>query len=215
MPASAGFCTDSSGTGSGSMLDRKAIRKIREKAPKILKEKVSMASVNLPAFRGWLEDQVLHATGTEDDMVVDTIYNFLEADPSPCPYHLLATATAFLGDAAAEPMCTSLWCMLLIAQNRPDGVPPELAAGAPPREPQPPQQRRDGPSTTLDDLKAEVAASRRKEPRSAQRRPRDRNSAAGLKRGRDDRSEERRDRRRRRESQWDSERSGAHKGDKG
>lgn len=57
-------------------VDRKLLAKT--KFPEEFKQKVDMQKVNVPVIQKWIADEISKIMGDEDDILTETIYNYLD-----------------------------------------------------------------------------------------------------------------------------------------
>ncbi|KAB5536661.1 PWI domain-containing protein [Coniochaeta sp. 2T2.1] len=95
------------------------------KFPPEFNQKVDMTKVNLQVMKKWIAGKVTEILGTEDDVVIELIFNLIETTRNPDIKGLQIQLTGFL-DKDTAPFCKELWTLLLSAQTSPQGVPKEL-----------------------------------------------------------------------------------------
>ncbi|KAG5182576.1 PWI domain-containing protein, partial [Tribonema minus] len=106
----------------------KALMKKMAKADmfsKTLELKVDMKKVNLPVMSKWITGKITQLLGYEDDIVIGTAINFLEASADSArldPRKLQLQLTGFL-EKATRPFMEELWALLADAQACPGGIP--------------------------------------------------------------------------------------------
>ncbi|KAI0724881.1 PWI domain-containing protein [Fomitopsis betulina] len=94
------------------------------KFPVEFEKKVDMRKVNLSVIRPWVVKKIVELVGFEDEVVVEYAMGLLEDDsqPTPDPRKMQINLTGFLTKHTTEFM-TSLWKLLIEAQESPAGVP--------------------------------------------------------------------------------------------
>ncbi|EPT02135.1 hypothetical protein FOMPIDRAFT_1048148 [Fomitopsis schrenkii] len=94
------------------------------KFPPEFEKKVDMRKVNLSVIRPWVVKKIVELVGFEDEVVVEYAMGLLEDDsqPTPDPRKMQINLTGFLTKHTVEFM-SSLWKLLLEAQESPAGVP--------------------------------------------------------------------------------------------
>ncbi|KAB5580823.1 SR-rich pre-mRNA splicing activator [Coniochaeta sp. 2T2.1] len=95
------------------------------KFPAEFNQKVDMTKVNLQVMKKWIAGKVTEILGTEDDVVIELIFNLIENTRNPDIKGLQIQLTGFLDKDTAH-FCKELWTLLLSAQTSPQGVPKEL-----------------------------------------------------------------------------------------
>ncbi|TFY55673.1 hypothetical protein EVJ58_g8102 [Rhodofomes roseus] len=94
------------------------------KFPAEFEKKVDMRKVNSSVIRPWVVKKIVELVGFEDEVVVEYAMGLLEDDtqPTPDPRKMQINLTGFLTNHTAEFM-SSLWKLLIEAQESPAGVP--------------------------------------------------------------------------------------------
>ncbi|KAK3382330.1 PWI domain-containing protein [Lasiosphaeria ovina] len=95
------------------------------KFPAEFNQKVDITKVNIGVMKKWIAGRVTEILGTEDDVIIELIFNLLESVRNPDIKLLQIQLTGFLEKDTA-PFCKELWKLLLSAQASPQGVPKEL-----------------------------------------------------------------------------------------
>ncbi|GAB1310118.1 PWI domain-containing protein [Madurella fahalii] len=95
------------------------------KFPAEFNQKVDMQKVNLQVMKKWIANRVTEILGSEDDVVIELIFNLIEGGRYPDIKSLQIQLTGFL-DKDTPAFCKDLWKLLLSAQASPQGVPKEL-----------------------------------------------------------------------------------------
>ncbi|EOD49029.1 pwi domain mrna processing protein [Neofusicoccum parvum] len=97
------------------------------KFPPEFEEKVDTTKVQMDIMKKWIATKVQQILETDDDMVVDFIYNLLDGERYPDPKKLQIALGGFLHDDAPR-FVKEFWALCLSAQNNKDtlGVPREL-----------------------------------------------------------------------------------------
>ncbi|KAH8884574.1 PWI domain-containing protein [Thozetella sp. PMI_491] len=95
------------------------------KFPSEFSQKVDMTKVNLPVLKKWIAGKVTEILGSEDDVVIELIFNLIEGARHPDIKALQIQLTGFL-DKDTAPFCKEMWKLFLSAQSSPQGVPQEL-----------------------------------------------------------------------------------------
>ncbi|OIW34770.1 PWI domain-containing protein [Coniochaeta ligniaria NRRL 30616] len=76
-------------------------------------------------MKKWIAGKVTEILGTEDDVVIELIFNLIEGPRYPDIKGLQIQLTGFL-DKDTPSFCKELWKLFLSAQTSPQGVPKEL-----------------------------------------------------------------------------------------
>ncbi|KIJ32179.1 hypothetical protein M422DRAFT_184970 [Sphaerobolus stellatus SS14] len=92
------------------------------KFPANFDKKVNMKQVNLQVLRPWIAKKIISLVGFEDDVLVEFVSGLLEEQQRPDPKRMHINLTGFLNNDTTEFM-TSLWSLLLEAQDSPAGIP--------------------------------------------------------------------------------------------
>ncbi|KAK0654431.1 Serine/arginine repetitive matrix protein 1 [Lasiodiplodia hormozganensis] len=97
------------------------------KFPPEFEEKVDTTKVQMDIMKKWIATKVQQILETDDDMVVDFIYNLLDGERYPDPKKLQIALGGFLHDDAPR-FVREFWNLCLSAQSNKDtlGVPREL-----------------------------------------------------------------------------------------
>lgn len=95
------------------------------KYPPEFQQKVDMSKVNLPVIKKWASDEVARLLGSDDDVVIEMIFNIIEGSKSPNIKQLQYDLTGFL-DKDAPSFCLNLWKLCLDGQDSPNGIPKSL-----------------------------------------------------------------------------------------
>ncbi|KAJ4272115.1 hypothetical protein NW762_000825 [Fusarium torreyae] len=95
------------------------------KFPPEFSQKVDMQKVNLPVMKKWIASKISDILGSEDDVVIELVFNLIEGPRYPDIKSLQIQLTGFL-DKDTAGFCKDLWKLLLSAQSSPQGVPKEL-----------------------------------------------------------------------------------------
>ncbi|KAJ9164929.1 hypothetical protein NKR19_g933 [Coniochaeta hoffmannii] len=95
------------------------------KFPPEFNQKVDMTKVNLQVMKKWIAGKVTEILGTEDDVVIELIFNLIDGPRYPDIKGLQIQLTGFL-DKDTPSFCKELWKLFLSAQTSPQGVPKEL-----------------------------------------------------------------------------------------
>ncbi|TKA48195.1 hypothetical protein B0A54_01688 [Friedmanniomyces endolithicus] len=115
-----------SGAMSGKLttdVDKRLLR--TTKFPPEFNVKVDMTKVNFPVIKRWVQDEIERILGTEDEVVMNTIFNLVEESRYPNIKELQISLNGFL-DKDAPKFCHDLWKYCISAQEGPNGVPKEL-----------------------------------------------------------------------------------------
>ncbi|KAI0719682.1 PWI domain-containing protein, partial [Fomitopsis betulina] len=99
-------------------------KKVSSSSLDVLFVGVDMRKVNLSVIRPWVVKKIVELVGFEDEVVVEYAMGLLEDDsqPTPDPRKMQINLTGFLTKHTTEFM-TSLWKLLIEAQESPAGVP--------------------------------------------------------------------------------------------
>ncbi|KAF9773772.1 hypothetical protein IL306_008359 [Fusarium sp. DS 682] len=95
------------------------------KFPLEFSQKVDMQKVNLQVMKKWIASKISDILGSEDDVVIELVFNLIEGPRYPDIKSLQIQLTGFL-DKDTATFCKDLWKLLLSAQSSPQGVPKEL-----------------------------------------------------------------------------------------
>ncbi|KAF5023602.1 hypothetical protein F66182_4360 [Fusarium sp. NRRL 66182] len=95
------------------------------KFPPEFSQKVDMQKVNLQVMKKWIASKISEILGSEDDVVIELVFNLIEGPRYPDIKSLQIQLTGFL-DKDTATFCKDLWKLLLSAQSSPQGVPKEL-----------------------------------------------------------------------------------------
>ncbi|KAF5673992.1 serine arginine repetitive matrix 1 [Fusarium heterosporum] len=95
------------------------------KFPPEFSQKVDMQKVNLQVMKKWIASKISDILGSEDDVVIELVFNLIEGPRYPDIKSLQIQLTGFLDKDTAR-FCKDLWKLLLSAQSSPQGVPKEL-----------------------------------------------------------------------------------------
>ncbi|RKU42344.1 hypothetical protein DL546_005595 [Coniochaeta pulveracea] len=95
------------------------------KFPPEFNQKVDMTKVNLQVMKKWIAEKVTEILKSEDDVVIELIYNLIEGPRYPDIKSIQIQLTGFL-DKDTPAFCKELWKLFLSAQDSPQGVPKEL-----------------------------------------------------------------------------------------
>merc|ERR1719429_34934 len=90
-----------------------------------LANKIEMKKVKLDVMKPWISDRVSTLLGMEDDVIVEFIFNQLEAK-DPDPRKMQINLTGFLNGKNARIFMGELWALLDSAQKTSSGIPQEL-----------------------------------------------------------------------------------------
>jgi len=82
-----------------------------------------MRKVKLDTVKPWITEQITEALGFEDDIVIDMVFNQLEADQFPDPKTLQINMTGFLNAKKSRDLVGELWPMLVSACENGTGIP--------------------------------------------------------------------------------------------
>ncbi|CCT63491.1 uncharacterized protein FFUJ_01284 [Fusarium fujikuroi IMI 58289] len=93
--------------------------------PPEFSQKVDMQKVNLQVMKKWIASKISDILGSEDDVVIELVFNLIEGPRYPDIKSLQIQLTGFL-DKDTAVFCKDLWKLLLSAQSSPQGVPKEL-----------------------------------------------------------------------------------------
>ncbi|KAG9507246.1 hypothetical protein J7337_000796 [Fusarium musae] len=93
--------------------------------PPEFSQKVDMQKVNLQVMKKWIASKISDILGSEDDVVIELVFNLIEGPRYPDIKSLQIQLTGFL-DKDTAVFCKDLWKLLLSAQSNPQGVPKEL-----------------------------------------------------------------------------------------
>ncbi|KAK0260000.1 hypothetical protein LTS09_005334 [Friedmanniomyces endolithicus] len=104
-------------------VDKRLLR--TTKFPPEFNVKVDMTKVNFPVIKRWVQDEIERILGTEDEVVMNTIFNLVEESRYPNIKELQISLNGFL-DKDAPKFCHDLWKYCISAQEGPNGVPKEL-----------------------------------------------------------------------------------------
>mmetsp|Transcript_21143 Transcript_21143/g.29643 ORF Transcript_21143/g.29643 Transcript_21143/m.29643 type:complete len:221 (+) Transcript_21143:36-698(+) len=121
-----------SGFYRGTSLDqdplfKSKMKKLRKsmKFPPCYKEKVDMTKVRLVVLKPWISHRITEILGFPDEIVIDLIFNLLEAKKNPDPKDLHIQITGFL-EGNAKDFMKELWDMLVSASKNAFGIPDEI-----------------------------------------------------------------------------------------
>ncbi|KAG7293330.1 hypothetical protein NEMBOFW57_003378 [Staphylotrichum longicolle] len=95
------------------------------KFPPEFNQKVDMQKVNVQVMKKWIANRVIEILGSEDDVVIELIFDLVEGGRHPDIKSMQIQLTGFL-DKDTPSFCKDLWKLLLSAQASPQGVPKEL-----------------------------------------------------------------------------------------
>merc|ERR1712178_196025 len=87
------------------------------------RRQVDMKRVKLDTVKPWITDQINQALGFEDEIVIEMVFNQLEADQFPDPKTLQINMTGFLNAKKARDLVGELWPMLVSACENGTGIP--------------------------------------------------------------------------------------------
>ncbi|KAK6373881.1 hypothetical protein LTS17_007850 [Exophiala oligosperma] len=104
-------------------VDQKLLR--QTKFPPEFSQKVDMKKVNVEVMKKWIAGKISEILGSEDDVVIELVFNLLEGSRFPDIKALQISLTGFL-DKDTPRFCKELWNLCLSAQSNPQGVPKEL-----------------------------------------------------------------------------------------
>lgn len=94
--------------------------------PKEFQVKVDLSRCDLKSIEDWVDQQITHFLGVDDEVVVSLIMNSLVDAPIDFdPKTLMITLAPFL-EQDTRKFVRSLWKLLISAQNSASGIPPEL-----------------------------------------------------------------------------------------
>ncbi|KAH9380958.1 hypothetical protein HPB48_008177 [Haemaphysalis longicornis] len=85
-----------------------------------------MTKVNLNTIKPWITKRITQFLGMEDEVVVEFVFNQLEADKHPDPRMMQINLTGFLNGKNARDFMGDLWTLLLSAQETVGGIPAEI-----------------------------------------------------------------------------------------
>ncbi|KAI8917738.1 hypothetical protein DFJ77DRAFT_531323 [Powellomyces hirtus] len=91
------------------------------KFPKIFDKKVDIKKVNLAVIRPWVTQKVISLVGFEDDVLIEFVFNLLEAEKLD-PRTMQIEISGFL-ESNAPVFMTDLWGLLVSAQTSIGGIP--------------------------------------------------------------------------------------------
>eukprot|EP00466_Bigelowiella_natans_P001522 jgi/Bigna1/139934/aug1.53_g14642 len=108
-------------------LFKSKMKKLRKsmKFPPCYKEKVDMTKVRLVVLKPWISHRITEILGFPDEIVIDLIFNLLEAKKNPDPKDLHIQVTGFL-EGNAKDFMKELWEMLVSATKNNFGIPDEI-----------------------------------------------------------------------------------------
>lgn len=92
----------------------------------VLTKRVDMTKVNLNTIKPWITKRITQFLGMEDEVVVEFVFNQLEADKHPDPRMMQINLTGFLNGKNARDFMGDLWTLLLSAQETVGGIPAEI-----------------------------------------------------------------------------------------
>ncbi|KAK4147913.1 uncharacterized protein C8A04DRAFT_24475 [Dichotomopilus funicola] len=95
------------------------------KFPPEFNQKVDMQKVNVQVMKKWIANRVTEILGSEDDVVIELVFDLVEGVRNPDIKSMQIQLTGFL-DKDTPIFCKDLWKLLLSAQASPQGVPKEL-----------------------------------------------------------------------------------------
>jgi len=97
------------------------------KWPPEFSTKVDIKNVDLDVIKPWIHRKVIEYLGDEDELLIDFVISALEQpnEKGLDPRQLQIQLTGFLEKNAGRFM-KDLWCLLIDAQNSPNGIPPAL-----------------------------------------------------------------------------------------
>ena len=87
------------------------------------RRQVDMKRVKLDTVKPWITDQINQALGFEDEIVIEMVFNQLEAGQFPDPKTLQINMTGFLNAKKARDLVGELWPMLVSACENGTGIP--------------------------------------------------------------------------------------------
>ncbi|KAJ3153773.1 hypothetical protein HDU86_005106 [Geranomyces michiganensis] len=91
------------------------------KFPKIFDSKVDMKKVNMTVIRPWVTAKIVEMVGFEDDVLIEFVFNLLEADKVD-PRAMQIEISGFL-ESNAPAFMKDLWGLLVSAQTTIGGIP--------------------------------------------------------------------------------------------
>ncbi|KAL3245147.1 hypothetical protein MRX96_018284 [Rhipicephalus microplus] len=91
----------------------------------VLNKRVDMTKVNLDTVKPWITKKITELLGMEDEVVVEFVFNQLEADKHPDPRMMQINLTGFLNGKNARDFMGEMWTLLLSAQET-GGIPAEI-----------------------------------------------------------------------------------------
>ncbi|CAN7938755.1 unnamed protein product [Ixodes hexagonus] len=92
----------------------------------VLTKRVDMNKVNLDTIKPWITRKITDFLGMEDEVVVEFVFNQLEAEKHPDPRMMQINLTGFLNGKNARDFMGDLWTLLLSAQESVGGIPAEF-----------------------------------------------------------------------------------------
>lgn len=95
------------------------------KKSSLFKKPVDISKVNLPIIKTWMETTIQEQL-PDDDIVVEFIYEMLQAEDQPDIKAIKEQMDDFIGKDESLKFCEELWALLLSGQSDPDGIPEQL-----------------------------------------------------------------------------------------
>ncbi|EEC15776.1 serine/arginine regulated nuclear matrix protein, putative, partial [Ixodes scapularis] len=92
----------------------------------VLNKRVDMNKVNLDTIKPWITRKITDFLGMEDEVVVEFVFNQLEAEKHPDGRMMQINLTGFLNGKNARDFMGDLWVLLLSAQESVGGIPAEF-----------------------------------------------------------------------------------------
>ncbi|KAF8794026.1 Serine/arginine repetitive matrix protein 1 like protein [Argiope bruennichi] len=90
----------------------------------ILNRKVDMNKINLDVVKPWIAKRITDMLGgIEDDVVIEFVFNQLEAEKYPDARMMQINLTGFLTGKYAREFMAELWALLISAEDSADGIP--------------------------------------------------------------------------------------------
>ncbi|KAJ3155449.1 Serine/arginine repetitive matrix protein 1 [Geranomyces variabilis] len=94
------------------------------KFPKLFDKKVDVKKVNMTVIRPWVTARVVEMVGFEDDVLIEFVFNLLEADKVD-PRAMQIEISGFL-EGNAPSFMKDLWGLLVSAQSTIGGIPQQF-----------------------------------------------------------------------------------------
>merc|ERR1711976_800757 len=87
------------------------------------RRQVNMKQIKFDTVKPWITSKITEALGFEDEIVIEMVFNQLEAEQFPDPKTLQINITGFLNAKKARDLVGELWPMLVSACENGTGIP--------------------------------------------------------------------------------------------